>query len=317
MHGELAVPVLFDSVYDFIEEDIFPSVAWLEFEETFREYRVSRSATIHAYIDTLPTLTFVAAGDLPKRAMPLAAAWVFYLFASKIFDDIQDKDDQEELWNKGGIWTALPAGLFALGGAKASLAKLETDSDTYAAILGAFGNAMALAAKAQSRQLTLETLRVASYFKIVAAKTGLIFATGAWSGARLASIKLDSDELERFYQYGLNVGIAGQVLDDCLDLGKGDLANNTFTLPIIYGLSQEQHPQQSQLLAALRDLELENSNDQVPIVMDILQEMGAIEWSLQVAKAYGGRALAALQGLPQDRIRPLVEYATGNHHVAF
>jgi geranylgeranyl pyrophosphate synthase len=315
MHDELAIPVLFAAVYDFIEETVFLPLAWPGFEQTFREYRVSRTSTIHTYVDTLPILTCAAAGGLPDRAIPLAAAWTLYILASKIFDELQDSDGQEDLWNEGGVATALPAGLFVLGAAKASLSHLEEDSSSCTEILGAFGRTMALAARAQREQLPLEALNVESYFKILAAKTGLIFATGAWSGARLATTKPDPKVLNDLYQYGLNTGISGQITDDCLDLGQGDLGNKTFTLPVIYALSQKKHPLHLQLMALLRELEIENGGDHVKEATSILQEMGAIEWSLQVAKAYAGQALAALQRFPKERVRPLVEYAAGSSHV--
>lgn len=315
MYDDLTTPVLFANVYDFIEEAILPPLAWSGFERTFEKYRAGRETTVHAYVDTLPVLTCAAAGGLVNSAIPLAAAWALYILASKILDELQDGDGQEDLWNEGGIGAALPAGLFALGAAKACLAHLETESDVHTGILGAFGNTMALAAKAQREQLTLESLSVEGYFKIVAAKTGLIFATGAWAGARLATSEHNTDVLGWFYQYGLNTGISGQINDDCLDLDRGDLNNSTFTLPVIYALSRKEHPQYQQLSALLRELAVENRSDRVEKAVDILREMGAIEWSLQVAKTYAGKALAALQRLPQERVRPLVEYAAGGRFV--
>ncbi|MGH2537472.1 MAG: polyprenyl synthetase family protein, partial [Candidatus Promineifilaceae bacterium] len=302
----LGVPTLFTRVYDFIEETVLPPLAWSRFEIILKAYRARRATTVHAYVDTLPVFTCMAAGGSPDRAIPLSAAWVFYIFASYVLDDLQDDEGQEQPWY-GGVKTALPLGFFALGAAKAALAHLEADEGTLAEILGALGNTMALAATAQSEQLTLEELTVERYFKNLAAKAGLIFATGAWAGARLATS--DSDVLEAFYQYGLNMGMGGQITDDCLDLARGDLANKVFTLPIIYALSQTRHSQHSHFVALLEAGE-GGSDGWIAEANEILEAMGAIEWSLRAAKAYAGQALAALEPFPEERVRPLIEYVT-------
>ena len=170
---------------------------------------------------------------------------------------------------------------------------------------------MSLAASAQAKHPLSDDSTVESYFKSLVGKTGTIFATGAWSGARLAKSDPDPHLLASAYQFGLNAGIAGQVTDDCLDL-KRDLASRKLTLPIIYALSNRNHPSYLRLSALI-----ECDNDEAEIetwvtdVNSVLEEMGAVEWSLKAANVYRGRALAALETFPKERTTPLVEYVTG------
>jgi geranylgeranyl pyrophosphate synthase len=118
--------------------------------------------------------------------------------------------------------------------------------------------------------------------------------------------------LESAYQFGLNAGIAGQITDDCLDLKQGDLANRKMTLPVIYALSNKHHPSYPRLLDLIESdnggSEIENW---VTDVYSVLEEMGAVEWSLKAANVYSRRALDALEIFPKERITPLVEYVTG------
>jgi geranylgeranyl pyrophosphate synthase len=304
-----SVSALFTSVYDFIESELVPSLSRPQFTVSLGEYRAGRAETVYAYVDTLPALTCAAAGGSTDKAIPLAAAWVFYLLASQLFDDLQDGDGQDRPWGRGSAQATLSMGLFALGAAETALSHLGADANTLSEILAAFGKTMALAAGAQSQTIALAELTVDKYFRILAAKAGLIFATGTWSGTRLAGTAADPDVLNAIYQYGLNVGIAGQIADDCFDLGRGDLTSHVFTLPVIYALSQKQHPAYPTLVKLLGARANETA-DWAAEVFDILHEFGAVAWSLQVARVYSEQALAALAPLPEERVRPLVAYAT-------
>lgn len=313
MH-EFAVETLFATVYDFIEETVLPPFRWDRFSNILKEYRSKRATSLHAYVDVLPILTCAAAGGRPDKAIPLAASWTFYILAARIFDDQQDDEGAEHTWNDGGVKEALPIGLHAMGAAQAALSHLEGGGGTHAAILGAFGNSLALSAKAQSEQPTLDDLSVEWYFRLLAAKTGLIFATGAWAGARVSLDTPDPATVDALYQYGLNTGMAAQIADDCYDLAEADLANNTLSLPVIYALSQKQHDKHPLLISLLQ--EPSAKPERIARIVEVLEEIEAIAWSLKVARVYQGQALAALEQFPEDKIQPLVYYVSRDLRVA-
>jgi octaprenyl-diphosphate synthase len=302
---------LFASVYSYIDEAILPAQPWTEFKTIFHNYRDRRASSLHAYIDTLPLHTCVAAGGQADRAIPLAAAWVFYILAARVFDDLQDSEGTEYAWNGGGLQGALPIGLYAIGAAQTALSFL--DKDRCAKILGGLGNTLALSAIAQSRQVTLDSLSTEEYFEILAAKTGFVFAAGARAGALMAAKCVDTAVVEALYEYGLNTGIAAQIADDCYDLVEYDLQNNTLSLPIIYALAQKQHVQYPQFLASLRDLPAQPTSRE--IITGFLKKVGAVEWSLRVARVYQIRALAALEQFPEETVQPLINYVSRNLNV--
>jgi len=309
---EPSVSDLFGGVYDFVEATLLPPLGWMAFAEVLQAYRDERDGSRYEYIDILPILTCRAAGGDATWAQPLAAAWVCYILATRILDDVQDQEGQDQIWSKEGAEHAMSLGLFAIGVAQTAVARLPVDSETQQAIVEAFGKVQALSAAWQTRRIALEELTVDRYFQSLTARTGLIFATGAWAGARIVTPLPEGRVLDALYEYGLCLGIMGQIVDDCQDLAGVDLPSGIFTLPVIYALSQREHPEHPRLVETL------NGSDTVPTrVEDIassLSEMKAVEWSLQVAEVYRQRAIAALESLPADGTRPLLEYVSTNDY---
>jgi octaprenyl-diphosphate synthase len=84
-------------------------------------------------------------------------------------------------------------------------------------------------------------LEVDDYLRIVEKKTGSLFSTAAELGARIS--EADPGVIETFRNFGMRVGKAYQIYDDCLDIagtetatGKTlgtDLRKGKFTLPVL------------------------------------------------------------------------------------
>jgi octaprenyl-diphosphate synthase len=93
----------------------------------------------------------------------------------------------------------------------------------------------------QTNQRGNFTLKREDYYKAVEMKTGELFALSCDLGAKLAGAS--SEECKSLRQYGLTLGTAYQIYDDCLDLfsteaavGKTlgtDLASGKITLPVL------------------------------------------------------------------------------------
>jgi octaprenyl-diphosphate synthase len=85
------------------------------------------------------------------------------------------------------------------------------------------------------------TLQVDDYLRIVEKKTGSLFAAAAELAALIS--EADSNVIETFRNFGIQIGTAYQIYDDCLDLagseratGKTlgtDLRKGKFTLPVL------------------------------------------------------------------------------------
>lgn len=308
----MLVTPLFNRTYQFINNELMTFWHWPEIKNLLLTRHRVRAGSVNAWIDTLPILACTACGGDFEQSIPLAAAWSLYIFAGRILDDIQDDEGKEHLWNQEGAKQALPTASFIMGIAQMALARLQPLSQANADILDAFGRAVALAAQAQREQLglALETLSIDLYFNNLIARTAVAFATASWSGARVATAA--PEVLEALYNYGMAVGIAIQIEDDCRDLVKSDMVFGIYTLPVIYALSQTQHTCHADLLSLLSVPE-KMSAAQVSDTATILTDMKAFDWSRRMAHIYRVKAVDALSSMPPESdTRYLRDFALGN-----
>jgi geranylgeranyl pyrophosphate synthase len=150
------------------------------------------------------------------------------------------------------------------------------------------------------------------YLAKIRGKTASLFAMCTQTGAMLDAD--DPDAVGRLRDYGLNLGMAFQVVDDVLDytaseaeLGKpvgSDLRHGTITLPAICYLRQ--HPQDA-LVRGLLDQD-EDAQSEADAAVETIRRSGATEQALDRARTYATAATAALDGLPAG---PTVESLYG------
>ena len=148
------------------------------------------------------------------------------------------------------------------------------------------------------------------YLKRIYNKTASLFTTAGESGALLSGAPERIAQTLR--EYGYNVGMAFQIVDDILDfdasteeLGKpvgSDLAHGVLTLPAI--IAVERNPPDNPVLKWLGDPE---DQDALSQAVDMVQDTSAIEDARMVAKEYGSRALGALEDLDSNPSRRSLE----------
>lgn len=140
------------------------------------------------------------------------------------------------------------------------------------------------------------------YFKVVAMKTGELFALSCEMGAYLSG----APEAWRaaLREYGLALGTAYQVFDDCLDVfgtedsaGKSlgtDLANGKITLPLLLVLEQADPADHAQLEGLLNHWQA----DRLPDLLRMLAKYDALAGSRLAIGAWLDRARSAIAPLP-------------------
>jgi geranylgeranyl pyrophosphate synthase len=303
---------LFNRVYQFINDELLALWDWPECEAILANRQQIRSCNASAWVDVLPSLACAACGGDSERSIPLSAAWSLYMLAGRIVDDIHDDEGKEHLWNADGLKQSLPTALFVMGLAHTALARLKPPDQVNSDIFDAYGRVLSAAARAQRERhyLSLDSLSVESYFNSLVSRTAVAFATAAWSGSKLASAC--PEVLEALYQYGLAVGIAIQIEDDCADIVRSDLLAGIYTLPVIYGLSQTEHRSHSDLVAQLSTPN-KLSTSQVDNIAAILTHMNAFAWTRQMAGIYRVKAAETLAALPSEfDTGYLRDFALGN-----
>ena len=142
--------------------------------------------------------------------------------------------------------------------------------------------------------VSIETYLNKSYFKTASLIANSAKASGVLSG-------VDESTAENLYQYGRNLGLAFQIVDDVLDftsstevLGKpagSDLADGNITAPVLYAMEEKPH------LQVLIDREFKESGD-LEEAIAIVQNGEAISRSRELAAKYTVQAQKNLDCLP-------------------
>jgi len=146
------------------------------------------------------------------------------------------------------------------------------------------------------------------YMDMIYKKTASLIESSAKSAAILAN-----KDVEKFGIYGKNLGLAFQIIDDILDvtqdaakLGKpsmNDFVEGKTTLPYIYAyeaLNSENKIKMESLFKVKCD------TGQESWLKDILYSTGAIERSINEARALGYEAIKALEGEGLEKLQGVV-----------
>jgi octaprenyl-diphosphate synthase len=142
------------------------------------------------------------------------------------------------------------------------------------------------------------------HFDIVRRKTAYLFAGCAKIGGLLGTAT--RDQHDALWEYGLNIGMAFQIVDDLLDftgeevaLGKpigGDLREGKMTLPVIHLLSRGDVRADSLIRKIVR--ERDASKDEWREVRGMLAQSRSLDYAQRVAGDFVERAKKALSAFP-------------------
>ncbi len=162
-------------------------------------------------------------------------------------------------------------------------------------------------------------LNLQEYYRIIAMKTGSLFCAGCELGAAIS--KAPSAVVELLQQYGNNMGIAYQILDDCVDLigdekniGKTlgtDLQHGKFTLPILLFLQSCSESERKKWHDYLLHQKEKNFHEFITILL----EQGMVKKAVAEARQLVEEAVKKLDVLQQnpyvDGLRGVGSYILG------
>ncbi len=254
-----------------------------------------------------PVLFLLAASALGVAADPRYSAIFEYLHAATLLhDDVVDQ---------AGLRRGRPAARMEYGNDAVILVGDFLFSKSYSLaaelpdhrFVTALTECTTIMAEGQVLELLATdrlNLDYAAYLEVIRAKTAVLLAAACQMGAIYAGA--DAATVDTFYRYGMELGLAFQMVDDALDyvgtmheFGKPvghDLKEGKITLPFIHARQNSPESVRARLL------ELASLGRTRPEVLEeakeIVRAQGGVEATFARAKAHAVAAQKALADLP-------------------
>ena len=151
----------------------------------------------------------------------------------------------------------------------------------------------------------------AVYYEIIRQKTATLIAACCSLGA--ASVKPDSEHVERMRKFGELIGMAFQIKDDLFDYGEDqigkptgiDIKEQKLTLPLIYVLNGATKKDKDWLINSIKNHNKDTSR--VKEVIAFVKEKGGLEYATKVMKGYQKEALDMLESYPESEFKASLE----------
>ncbi len=250
-----------------------------------------------------------------KYLLSMATAVELMHTATLIHDDAIDKSvarrGKPTIYKMWGEETAILLGDYLF--AKAGEHVADTQSPR---VIKLFSQTLAAISSGELNQLLdafkLEQTRQ-QYFRRISGKTASLFSLATKSGAILSGAPEKS--AKALEEYGYNLGIAFQIVDDVLDftgtedeLGKpvgSDLFQGTLTLPALLVL--ERYPENNPIKGLFENKDKQKNIEKA---IDLIRNSAIVDECYAIASEYSARACQNLSLLPESPGRlPLIKLA--------
>ena len=307
-------PLTVKEVFDLVRVDL---------EKVEKEFCHQTVSTIHAITEIgqylqvsggkrlRPVLVLLASklfGFEGDPAIRMGAAYEMIHSATLVHDDVIDKAETRRgqpsinsRWGNhmsvlAGDWLYMQAFSTALG---------ERNFKILDLLIG-LTKVMVEGELLQLAYLSRRDLTEDDYFELTYRKTACLFSACLRTGALLADRPEDEENL--LASYGINLGLAFQVIDDVLDftssekkLGKpigNDLREGKVTLPLIYLLQRCTEEESQKVYRICQDGGFQNVA--FAEVLELVGRYGALDAARNKAKAFAGEAKNCLRIFPES-----------------
>ncbi len=254
------------------------------------------------------------------RSVPLASVVEFIHTATLLHDDVVDNANlRRGLASANTLWgneASVLVGDFLFS---KSFSLMVADGDLR--ILKVLADATTIIAEGEVLQLVCTSdldITIERYIEVVRSKTAILLSAACEVGAILG--EADPEHRQALADYGMDLGIAFQLMDDTLDytaseeqFGKSighDLEEGKITLPLIHTLKKCTE-QERDLIASVVEKELLSDEDFAQ-VLELVQRYGGIEHTVASAGKYVLLCKQHLEKFPpsatRDALAELAEY---------
>ena len=155
------------------------------------------------------------------------------------------------------------------------------------------------------------------YFDLIYRKTACLFKVSMQLGAAITHASDETDA--QLGEYGRNLGLAFQIIDDVLDLtasedvlGKpvaSDLREGKATLAVIHALERGTGADREAIRKVLADRSFANVSH--PQILEILNRHGSIDYAMDTACAYAEAARLSIADLPDTEAKRALLWVPG------
>jgi octaprenyl-diphosphate synthase len=270
-----------------------------------------------------PTLTLLAnrvGGHRDPRAVTLAGVVELVHLATLVHDDAVD----HSVLRRGqptvnALWThqvAIIMGDYLYSRAITELAGVGSLEAVQ--VMAAAANEMSVGEMRQLTSYDALDFTEDDYYRLIASKTASLMAAACELGALVGEARFR----QRLARFGHALGMAFQIADDLLDYtgseevtGKPsghDLRERKVTLPLVGAMARAGESEMAEIRALF--MHAEPDDDQIARVVDLVGELGGLEYARRRAAEYAERAEETLESLEPgpalDSLRAAVAYAT-------
>ncbi len=259
-----------------------------------------------------PTLVLLAAGTLGYQGAQqheLAAIVEFIHTATLLHDDVVDESDlrrgRETANALFGNAASVLVGDFLYS--RSFQMMVELNNMRVMQVLADTTNTIAEGEVLQLLNAHDPETDEARYFKVIRFKTAELFQAAARLGAIVANAGAEQEKA--MAEYGLNLGLAFQLIDDVLDYsgdiektGKNvgdDLAQGKVTLPLIRAMMSAVESDR----ALIRQAIAEGGRVSLNEIVRIVHQTGALAYVKQCAQSQADAAKTALSSIPNSNYR--------------
>ncbi len=261
--------------------------------------------------------TSICAGPMEK-SYHLAAAVEFIHTATLLHDDVVDESHERRGKKTAnlvfGNQASVLVGDFLFS--KSFQMMVQTGSLDVLRILS---NAAAIIAQGEVLQLittnNIET-SMDEYLKVIESKTAALFSAACEVGAVISG--KDQHTAKALHDYGMNLGIAFQMIDDALDysanqqkLGKelgDDFKEGKMTAPVIFAIAEANEEERT---FWKRTLGYKNQTDtDFDRALTLITKHQTLDKTINQARHFAARAIESLAPLPESEIKTLLSDLT-------
>ncbi|MFC5194706.1 polyprenyl synthetase family protein [Bizionia hallyeonensis] len=255
----------------------------------------------------------VSNGEISERTYRGASVIELIHTATLVHDDVVDDSNRRRgFFSINALWKnkiAVLVGDYLLS--KGLLLSIDNNDFDLLKIISIAVREMSEGELLQIEKARKLDITEAIYYEIIRQKTATLIAACCSLGA--ASVKPDSDHVERMRKFGELIGMAFQIKDDLFDYGTEkigkptgiDIKEQKMTLPLIYVLNTVSKKDKNWIINSIKNHNKDKKR--VNEVIAFVKENGGLDYAIVKMKAFQEEALQILNTYPKSDFRDSLE----------